>query len=198
MIRKRISPHDDHKEIFRVLYVRSYGPIRAYVRRRTRQDNASEADIVAEVFLVAWRRLADVPAPPKELPWLYGVARNVLNSHFRTTQRSLALVQRLSFEERMSDESLSGASDLELRVERAINQFSDVDREIFRLIHWEDLSHVEVAVAMDLTPKAVERRVARSRARIREILNVPTSTTSTISSEQPRDNSVRINERNIS
>jgi RNA polymerase sigma-70 factor (ECF subfamily) len=198
MNRESAASVDEQKEIFRVLYARSYGPIRAYVRRRTRRDNASEADVVAEVFLVAWRRLADVPAPPKELPWLYGVARNVLNSHFRTTQRSLALVQRISNEERVGDHSSSGPSDIELRVEHAISQFSDVDREIFRLIHWESLSHDEVAIAMDLTAKAVERRVARSRSRVREILNVSPSTMSTISPEQSRDNAVRINERNIS
>jgi len=46
-------------------YERSYGPISSYVKRRVRHDDGSDADVVAEIFIVAWRRLHDVPTHHK-------------------------------------------------------------------------------------------------------------------------------------
>jgi RNA polymerase sigma factor (sigma-70 family) len=160
----------EHERQFRLLYERNYAPISAYVRRRVRRADGSDADIVAEVFVVAWRRFLEVPEEAKELPWLYGVARNLVANHFRNIQRSSALTDRLIFEERVSVDSPTGSSELEIRVRRAVEQLSELDREIFRLIHWEELSHEEVGLSVGITAKAVERRVARARTKVRDYL----------------------------
>jgi RNA polymerase sigma factor (sigma-70 family) len=156
---------------FRLLYERNYVPITAYVQRRVWRGEGSDADIVAEVFVVAWRRMLDVPELTLELPWLYGVARNLVANHRRSVQRSIALTDRLAVEELVAGESSAAASDLEIRVHQAVGNLSDLDREIFRLIHWEELSHEEVGAAIGLTAKAVERRVARARAKVRDHLS---------------------------
>ena len=160
----------EHERQFRLLYERNYAPITAYVRRRVRRADGSDADIVAEVFVVAWRRFLEVPEQTKELPWLYGVARNLVANHFRSVQRSSALTDRLMFEESVAVDSSTGSSELEIRVRRAVDQLSELDREIFRLIHWEELSHVEVGLSVGITAKAVERRVARARTKVRDYL----------------------------
>ena len=89
-------------------------------------------------------------------------------------------------------------SNLELRVEQVMGQFSDLDREIFRLVHWENLSPDDIAVVVGITSKAVERRIARSRARVREAINpTPTEMIGT----KPLSNDpieLQTNERNIS
>jgi RNA polymerase sigma-70 factor (ECF subfamily) len=160
----------EHERQFRLLYERNYAPITAYVRRRVRGADGSDADIVAEVFVVAWRRFLDVPEVSQELPWLYGVARNLVANHFRSIQRSAALNDRLLIEESVGADSSTGSSDLEIRVRRAVEQLSDLDREIFRLIHWERFSHEEVGRSVGITAKAVERRVARARTKVRDYL----------------------------
>jgi RNA polymerase sigma-70 factor (ECF subfamily) len=161
----------EHERQFRLLYERNYAPITAYVRRRVRRADGSDADIVAEVFVVAWRRFLDVPEVSQELPWLYGVARNLVANHFRSVQRSAALNDRLQIEVSVGTDSSTGSSDLEIRVRRAVEQLSDLDREIFRLIHWERLSHEEVGLSVGITAKAVERRVARARTKVRDHLD---------------------------
>ena len=198
MTRRRVSSGDDREQRFRVLYEQSYGPISSYVKRRVRRDDGSDDDIVAETFMVAWRRLSDVPPPPQELPWLYTVARNLVANHVRNAQRSQALVTRLAIEESVVDDKSVGMSDLELRVQRAISQFSELDREIFRLVHWENLSHDEISVVMGITSRAVEARIARTRARVRQLINASPSKsigTTPILSDQAE---LRTNERNIS
>lgn len=66
--------------------------VRAYARRRV--DPAAADDAVSEVFVIAWRRLEDVP--DDALPWLLGCARNVLAHQGRRSRRDRALVDRLA------------------------------------------------------------------------------------------------------
>jgi RNA polymerase sigma factor (sigma-70 family) len=188
----------EHERQFRLLYERNYAPISAYVRRRVRRADGSDADIVAEVFVVAWRRFLEVPEQTKELPWLYGVARNLVANHFRSVQRSSALTDRLMVEERASVDSSAGSSELELRVRRAVDQLSDLDREIFRLIHWEELSHEEVGLSVGITAKAVERRVARARKKVRDYLaSLDKFITPNVPAQRIRNTPIYPNERTI-
>jgi RNA polymerase sigma-70 factor (ECF subfamily) len=189
----------EHDRQFRLLYERNYAPITAYVRRRVRRGDGSDADIVAEIFVVAWRRFLEVPEQTKELPWLYGVARNLVANHFRSVQRSSALTDRLMLEERVAFDSSTGSSELEIRVRRAVDQLSDLDREIFRLIHWEELSHEEVGLSVGITPKAVERRVARARTKVRDYLaSLDKFVTPALPLQRNRNTTIHPNERTIS
>jgi RNA polymerase sigma-70 factor, ECF subfamily len=58
-----------------------------------RIDPERAKDVVAEIFLVAWRRLDDVPAEPRA--WLLGVARRVIAGQYRMETRREALALRL-------------------------------------------------------------------------------------------------------
>lgn len=188
----------EHDRQFRLLYERNYVPIIAYVRRRVRRGDGSDADIVAEIFVVAWRRFLEVPEQTKELPWLYGVARNLVANHFRSVQRSSALTDRLMLEERVAVDTSTGSSELEIRVRRAVDQLSDLDREIFRLIHWEELSHEEVGLSVGITAKAVERRVARARTKVRDYLaSLDKFVTPALPLQRNRNTTIHPNERTI-
>src|SRR4051812_46392002 len=77
-------------ERFERLYDEHLEAVRRYVWRR---DPSIADDVVAETFLVAWRRLDDVPESAR--PWLIGVARNVRLNLRRGRQRQEAVVRRL-------------------------------------------------------------------------------------------------------
>lgn len=68
---------------FQARYAEHHARVYAYAVSRVGRQLADE--VVSEVFLVAWRRLADVPAPA--LPRLLTVAPNTANSQFRGTAR---------------------------------------------------------------------------------------------------------------
>jgi len=82
------------RDRFTDLFDRTHGPLLAYAVRRV-ADPADAADVVAETFVVAWRRLDDVPTGQAARPWLFGVARRVLANHYRGERRRLALADRL-------------------------------------------------------------------------------------------------------
>ena len=90
---------DQRERRFCRLYEANFRPVQAYaVNRLARPDDV--ADVVAEVFMVAWRRLADVPPPPHDRFWLYGTARRVIAKRYRSASRRRSLLGRLAAEQR--------------------------------------------------------------------------------------------------
>jgi DNA-directed RNA polymerase specialized sigma24 family protein len=82
---------DERQERFECLYRANYGRVLAYTLRRSAPEVAH--DVVAETFLVAWRRLDRISAEP--LPLLLGVARKTLATHRRSEQRRISLLRQL-------------------------------------------------------------------------------------------------------
>ena len=81
----------DRRGAFEDLFAAHYWAVRAYVLRRA--PAASAEDVIAETFLVAWRRLDSLGEDP--LPWLFGVARHVMANQQRAERRRGALTDRL-------------------------------------------------------------------------------------------------------
>jgi RNA polymerase sigma-70 factor (ECF subfamily) len=158
-------------ERFRSLYDAQYASISGYVRRRAIGWEADVPDIVAEVFAVAWRRLDDVPAPPEDRLWLYGVARRVMGRHQRAVSRRRRLHARLLAEplERPGQASLPIPE--QSRVQSAITNLGARDQEVLRLVLWERLSHAEAAQVLGCSVNAVGLRFKRAKDRVRAELS---------------------------
>jgi RNA polymerase sigma-70 factor (ECF subfamily) len=150
------------EEGFRSLFDEHFGTIYRYVRSRG-QDRPDVDDVVAEVFLVAWRRMSDVPLGNGARPWLLAVARRVVWDHQRRTMRRQRLVSRLVLERGQPREA--GESDLDA-VTRAMNHLRRSDRELVRLIYWDDLSQLEAAQVLGCSENAVSIRLHRIRRRL--------------------------------
>ena len=134
--------------------------VHAYARRRS--DAAVADEVVAEVFLVAWRRLDQVPG--EGLPWLLAVARRVLANQRRSKRRALALRERLGSIPAPSP----GAGDRGVLC--ALSTLGERDREVLLLIAWEGLSQAEVAEVLAIRRTAVAMRLHRARQRLSEAL----------------------------
>jgi len=94
------------EERFVRIFREHHPSVRAYVGRRVKPELVD--DIVAETFLVAWRRLEDVPADAR--PWLLGVARKVLATQLRSLERRESLRDRLLSARRPADDEGQGAA----------------------------------------------------------------------------------------
>src|ERR1700761_3337921 len=89
-----VGTESERDERFRLIYAGNFEPVLAYALRRVDQP-ADAADVVAEIFLVAWRRLREIPAGDDARLWLYRVSRRVLANHYRGGARRERLAQRL-------------------------------------------------------------------------------------------------------
>ncbi|MGH2891116.1 MAG: RNA polymerase sigma factor [Solirubrobacteraceae bacterium] len=152
------------RDRFESLYLTHAGAVRAYARRRGSAGQAD--DVVAEVFMSAWRRLDEVPA--QAAPWLLGIARGVLSNQRRAEERSAALLTRLT-NERPVDPS-SDVNEIDLAVVAALGQLSYSDQELLLLVAWERLSNEELAEVLGLRRGTVAVRLHRARSRLRRAL----------------------------
>ncbi|MFI9527393.1 RNA polymerase sigma factor [Micromonospora rosaria] len=155
---------------FTGLYERHHGDVWRYVARRV--VGADVGDVVAEVFLVAWRRLDDVPAN-STLPWLYGVARLVLANEARGRRRWRELTLRVAAQPDpvvVADHADEVASQRDVVV--AFDRIPDTDREVLRLVAWECLSAAEAAVVLGCSRATFAMRLMRARRRLRSQLEV--------------------------
>src|SRR6476646_3486087 len=111
--------------------------ILGYALRRTR-DPEDAADVVAETFLIAWRRLGEVPLDGEARLWLYGTARHVLANQDRGARRRDRLTERLREELRRQfpvQPTKESSPFLE-----ALAGLREADRELLMLIGWEELT----------------------------------------------------------
>ena len=159
---------------FRELYQANFRPVQGYaVNRLGGADDVP--DVVAEVFTIAWRRLADIPPPPADRFWLYGTARRVIARRHRSAGRLRNLVGRLAAERYPTQQPPAGASDpVTEHVLTALASLKAADREALLLVHWERLSYAEAAQVLGCSANAVGIRVHKAKARMRALLGEET------------------------
>lgn len=148
---------------FHALFSRHYPAVFGYAARRVGRDEAGDA--AAEVFAVAWRRLARVPAEPEALAWLYGVARRVVANHERSAARRRRLQAKAAS---AALGAVPGPGPDGLDVEAALARLGEDDRELLRLAAWEELEPVEIAVVLGCSANAASVRLHRARRRLAE------------------------------
>lgn len=152
----------DRRGAFEELFSAHYWAVRGYVRRRS--PSAVAEDVVAETFLVAWRRLETIGEDP--LPWLLGVARRVLANQQRADRRRGALAARMQLLRpgRVPDWEPPAAMSDELAI--AMVRLSPQEREALLLVAWEGLDGARAARAAGCTQVAFRGRLHRARRHV--------------------------------
>jgi RNA polymerase sigma-70 factor, ECF subfamily len=165
---------------FGALYRDHARAVLAYaVRRAATADDA--ADVVAEAFLVAWRRGADVPSGDAARLWLYGVARRTLANQRRGERRRTRLAARMRAEmPAVLAAALPSPTAADHEVLTAIAALRESDREVLLLSAWEQLSPAEIAEVLGISPLAVRSRLHRARRRVQAQLGGPDPDTASI------------------
>lgn len=147
---------------FRAMYHATEREVLAYFLRRT--DEISARDGAAETFLVAWRRIDDVPVGDEALPWLYGVARRVLANQRRSRRRYAALGRKLSgidVPDVPSPEVIVLRRSEDQEILDAVERLRPEDQEILRLAIWEELPHRQIAEMVGTSAHAITQRIYR-------------------------------------
>jgi RNA polymerase sigma-70 factor (ECF subfamily) len=153
---------------FRQFYATHRSEVLAYALRRA-DDPQDAADVVAETFIVAWRRWKEVPRGAATRAWLLGVARRALANQRRGRRRRERLAGRLG-EELRGDASFERDDDS--GVLEALGRLSVADQEILMLVCWEGLSATEAARAVGISALAARSRVHRAKRRLKTELDV--------------------------
>lgn len=158
-------PADDETK-FLGLYEAHHRRIYAYLKRRTDLNSAQEC--AADTFLVAWRRISDIPEG-KELQWLYGVARRVLSNRRRASRRAKRLLDKMAAFGSSTDptpETIVVRRQEDEALMAAVGKLRAQDRELLRLATWEEMPHREIAQILGCSSHAVDQRLHRATRRL--------------------------------
>jgi RNA polymerase sigma-70 factor, ECF subfamily len=161
----------DDRARFEAMFREHYDAVTRYVVRRL--GRTVSPDVVSETFLVAWRRLDDVP--DTALPWLYATARNLVANEIRRQQRDVALGRRLAARPELPSADLGELIAERLAVTAALQHLSERDREVLRLVQWEGLTVADGAIVMGCSPSAFKVRLHRARRRLAASMSPPPS-----------------------
>lgn len=169
----KANPSSGDESSFEALFQAHHRAVLAYCARRASPADAWDA--ASDVFLVAWRRIGEVPEPSEARAWLLGVAFRVLANHRRATMRRTRLFQRVAGTERSedhrADEPLIRREE-EREVVAALERLRPTDRELLLLTLWEELPRAQVATALGISANAFDQRYARARRRLAGELGV--------------------------
>lgn len=175
----------ERRERFDNLFAAFGRDVVAFCRSRAASSSDGE-DAAAEVFLVAWRRLDDVPGGDPARVWLYGTARRVLANQRRSSRRRGALQERLT-----ATPDVPASTPVEHEAERelvrkALLRIGPRDREVLLLAEWEGLSPAEIAAVSGCG------RLHRARRRFRTAFEELSSPPTPASTNRPVRRNLRV------
>jgi RNA polymerase sigma-70 factor (ECF subfamily) len=160
---------DDEAARFEALYREHFRGVLGYALARLEPERAKDA--VAETFLVAWRRLNEVPAEPAA--WLFGVARKVVAEQLRADSRRAALAERLASPGWQQYAHPADPADQVTQRDAALAalaRLSDRDREALTRLAWHGLSSGQAAQVLGLSSLSFAVRLHRARRRLASAL----------------------------
>jgi RNA polymerase sigma-70 factor (ECF subfamily) len=161
--------HPEREERFRALYAAHHLDVLRFVARRAHPDAAE--DVVAEAFLVAWRRLDDAPRRPDDVrAWLFGVARHCLLNAGRGRARREALAVRVAAA--AGDDEVHEADAAAQRLDLAVawRRLTEAEQEVLALTVFEDLTSPQAGAVLGIPAAAYRLRLMRARRSLRRHL----------------------------
>jgi RNA polymerase sigma factor (sigma-70 family) len=154
-------------QLFRLIFDRHYRSVYGYLNRRVGRTIAD--DLAAETFTRAFERRSTYnSAAERALPWLLGIAINLLAHHRRSEARQFRALAAA----RPGGDEPSGGIDAALaeRLVVGLEQLDDYDREALLLYAWGELKYEEIAAALSIPLGTVQSRLHRARRKLRQVL----------------------------
>jgi phosphoribosylaminoimidazole-succinocarboxamide synthase len=161
----------DEPARFGAIFDRHAEAVFRYLARRIGPDDAS--DLVADIFLAAFEaRVRYATEFSTALPWLYGIASNLLRKHFRRQAGELKMLDRLGAQSGPEDlaDAVAGVVDAQLQVRalaKLLDELPPGERDVLLLHAWEALTYEEIANALTIPIGTVRSRLNRTRRRLR-------------------------------
>ena len=150
---------------FEVVFDRHFDSMYGYLARRVGADVAR--DLTSEVFVRAFETRSRYDLKRADaMPWLYGIAGNVLRERRRTENRGLRAYAPSSD----GAEPTVFPTELDPVVAAAVARMKPAARETLLLLAWADLDYEQIAEALQIPVGTVRSRLNRARRQLRSAL----------------------------
>lgn len=155
---------------FAALYADGADDVIRFVQRR--MVLAHVEDVVADAFLVAWRRVEDLPADPSEArAWLFGIARHCMLNATRSAGRLEALAVRIADAPHALPLAATDAVETRVDLVSAWRRLDPTDQETLALTVFDELTSAEAGQILGISPPTYRVRLMRARRSLRHHLD---------------------------
>jgi RNA polymerase sigma factor (sigma-70 family) len=152
---------------FAGIFDRHFRAIFRFMRGRVGSQLAE--DLASETFVVAFGRRSTYDLSREDaLPWLYGIAVNLLRDYRRAEERRLRAYTRVPAD--FGSASDDPGDRLDSSVSSVLLELSHEERNLILLLSWADLTYEQLADALDLPVGTIRSRVSRVRSKLRDRL----------------------------
>ena len=147
-----------------------FAQVRNYVFYRSGNTDVA-TDIAQETFLKIWEKQKTV-RPEKVKGLLFKIAGDLFVSHYRREKRSFQFFSHFILNgEEESPEEIYAFKQLKSNYEKALKNMPEKQRTVFLLSRAENLKYAEIAEMLNISVKAVEKRMNGALALLRTFLN---------------------------
>jgi RNA polymerase sigma factor (sigma-70 family) len=156
---------------FDSIFLDWYYPVRNSVYYKTGDMQTAE-DITQETFLKVWEK-RDFIEVATIGPLLFKISRNLfLNTvdHSKVALRFIADYQPTQYSD--PPDYVLEMNDFDIRLQEAIAALDEKNRTVFLMNRIDDLTYNQIAENLGLTVKAIEKRMSKAMAFLKDRLNV--------------------------
>jgi RNA polymerase sigma-70 factor (ECF subfamily) len=157
------------REAFGLLVRRHAPTVRAACIARTGLHQELD-DMVQETFLRAYEGLPRVLDTGRFGAYVHGIALHLCADRLRRKARGVASLESVELEPAARAEDCEDERLAKLRA--AVGRLPEAQREALLLFYFQDLSYERMAAVLGITAAAVNQRLTRARAQLRERLGV--------------------------
>lgn len=158
-------------ELLAEIFDRHAPDLLRYLARRIGPHDAE--DLLGDLFVVALERRSSFdPGVDSARPWLFGIASNLLHRHRRDEVRSWRAMARVGDDSGVAvfDDQVEARLDSSGTVRGlagALAELSTGDRDVLLMVAWAELTHEEIATALNIPVGTVKSRLHRARRVLR-------------------------------
>jgi RNA polymerase sigma-70 factor (ECF subfamily) len=138
---------------------------------RTLANRADAEEVAQEVFLRVWQHAGRWRAGEARFStWLYRVTLNLCHDRLRRRRETGLDAAGDPASDAPPPGTALQRSAVAARVEAALAQLPERQREAILLCHYQELGNIDAAAVLDITVEALESLLSRGRRRLRELL----------------------------
>jgi RNA polymerase sigma-70 factor, ECF subfamily len=161
------------------IYDQYYVKVRRFILTLVKDEWVAD-DLIQETFLKIQNNLKNLKDPSKLSSWIFRIAYNLCQDHFRQSKRSrkeerIDQEEMEDFKEALIQKGPDIQKELEQRqmgecVQNQINLLPESLRTVLLLFDIMEFSHQEIADILGITVKNVKVRLHRARKKLKPIL----------------------------
>jgi RNA polymerase sigma-70 factor (family 1) len=157
------------KEAFKTLFDENFDSVRNYIFYRS-GDAELATDIAQDVFMKVWEKQFELSKSIKGL--LYKIAHDLFINQYRKQQTIIKFNR--TYEENNEENSPENEyefNELKSKYEKALSVLPEKQRVVFLMSRKDGFTYNEIAENLNISVKAVEKRMSNALAYLRKTLN---------------------------